>query len=350
MALIDRILDPSQPPLIVAELSGNHGQKLETAKRIIDAAAQAGADAVKLQTYTPDTITLDSDLPEFVVQGGLWHGRRLHELYAEACTPYEWHAPLAEHARALGIEIFSTPFDESAVDFIEQSIAPQLHKISSFELTHLPLLKKVAQSGKPIVLSTGMASEAETAEAVSTLRNNGASQIVLLKCVSAYPSQPEGFNLRSMQSIAERFACPTGLSDHTLSNEIALASVALGARLIEKHLTDSRAAGAVDAAFSLEPNELAELVTQTRRAHAALGSPSIGSSDQDAKQTHFRRSIYAAKNVQAGEAFSEQNLRIVRPSLGLAPKHWEQILGTTATRDIPAGNPLANADLKEPAQ
>lgn len=345
MDLIEHILDPRKPPLIVAELSGNHGQKLDTAKRIIEAAAEAGAHAVKLQTYTPDSITLDSDRPEFLVQGGLWNGRRLHELYGEASTPYDWHAPLATFARKLGIEIFSTPFDESAVDFLEQSIKPQLHKISSFELTHLPLLKKVAHTGKPVILSTGMASEDEVAQAVSTLRDNGASELVLLKCVSAYPSQPEGFNLRSMSTLAKRFDCQTGLSDHTLSNEVAIASVALGARIIEKHLTDSRQAGGVDAGFSLEPHELKELVDQSQRAHAALGSPRIESSPQDSKQTHFRRSIYACEEIKKGDIFTEQNLRIVRPSLGLAPKHWESILGTTAKRSIPAGHPLRAKDL-----
>ncbi len=345
MPLIDRILDPEQAPLIVAELSGNHAQNFETAQRIIAAAAEAGADAVKLQTYTPDSITLDSDRPEFVVQGGLWDGRRLYDLYAEACTPYEWHAPLADYARSLGIELFSTPFDEAAVDFLEEAIQPELYKISSFELTHLPLLKRTAQTKKPVVLSTGMASESEIAEAVSTLRENGAAEIILLKCVSAYPSEPAGFNLRSMQTIATRFDCLTGLSDHTLTNEIAIASVALGARLIEKHVTDSRAAGGIDAGFSLEPHELAALVEQSRRAHAALGSPQIGGSEQDKKQTHFRRSIYASRDIQAGEPFSADNLRIVRPSLGLAPKYWESLLGTTAKRDIPASTPLQASDL-----
>lgn len=345
MPLIDRILDSSSPPLIVAELSGNHGQNIETAKRIIAAAAQAGADAVKLQTYTPDSITLDSDREEFVVQGGLWHGRRLYELYGEACTPYPWHAPLADYARSLGIEIFSTPFDEAAVDFLESAIRPELYKISSFELTHIPLLKRTAQTGKPVVLSTGMANEAEIEEAVATLRENGAAEIVLLKCVSAYPSEPAGFNLRSMQSIGERFGCLTGLSDHTLTNEIAIASVALGARLIEKHVTDSRDAGGIDAGFSLEPPELAELVSQSQRAHAALGSATIGSSEQDKKQTHFRRSIYASQDIEAGDTLSEQNLRIVRPSLGLAPKHWEKLLGQKAKRSLSAGTPLSEQDL-----
>ncbi len=345
MPLIERILDPDSPPLIVAELSGNHGQSIETAKRIIAAAAEAGADAVKLQTYTPDSITLNSEREEFVVKGGLWDGRKLYDLYGEACTPYEWHAPLAEYARNLGIEIFSTPFDEAAVDFLEDAIQPELYKISSFELTHIPLLKRTAETNKPVVLSTGMATESEIKEAVSTLRNNGSGEIILLKCVSAYPSEPAGFNLRSMQSIAERFQCLTGLSDHTLTNEIAIASVALGARLIEKHVTDSRDAGGIDAGFSLEPQELADLVIKSQRAHAALGSPTIGCSEQDEKQTHFRRSIYASQDIEIGELFSHENLRIVRPSLGLAPKHWEQIIGKKASRSISAGSPLNTEDL-----
>lgn len=345
MALLDRILDPAQPPAIVAELSGNHGQRLDTARRIIAAAAEAGAHAVKLQTYTPDSITLDSDRPEFTVQGGLWHGRRLHDLYAQACTPYKWHAELAAFARELGIELFSTPFDEAAVDFLEESLRPRLYKIASFELTHLPLLKKVAQTRKPVVLSTGMGSEQEIAEAVATLRQHGAPEVVLLKCVSAYPSEPEGFNLRSMASMAERFNCPCGLSDHTLGNEIAIAAVALGARLVEKHLTDDRQAGGIDAGFSLEPAELASLVQQSRRAHVALGCPKIAGSPQDAGQTHFRRSIYASRDIKAGQPFTAKNLRIARPSLGLAPKHWEALLGRPAKRDLPAGTPLDRTDL-----
>ncbi|MDQ8201543.1 pseudaminic acid synthase [Pelagicoccus sp. SDUM812003] len=345
MSLIDRVLDPTQAPVIVAELSGNHNQSIDTARRIIKAAADAGADAVKLQTYTPDSITLDSDRPEFVVQGGLWHGRRLHELYAQACTPYEWHAELASYAHSLGIALFSTPFDEAAVTFLEDAIAPELYKISSFELTHIPLLKAVAATGKPVVLSTGMGTENEIDEAVSTLRRNGASTVTLLKCVSAYPSKPEGFNLRSMLTMAERFACPVGLSDHTLSNEVAIAAVALGARLIEKHVTDDRNAGGIDAGFSLEPEQLAQLVEQTRNAHASLGSDLMQASEQDRKQIHFRRSIYAAADIEPGELFTEGNLRIVRPSLGLAPKHWESILGQPAKRAIKAGRPLLESDL-----
>lgn len=345
MPLIDRILDPAQPPLVVAELSGNHSQNLDTAKRIIELATASGAHAVKLQTYTADSITLDSDRPEFIVQGGLWDGQRLYELYQKACTPYEWHAELAAFAKSLGIPLFSTPFDEAAVTFLEESIAPELYKIASFELTHLPLLKEVAQTGKPIILSTGMATEEEIEDAVSTIRNTSSSPVVLLKCVSAYPSEPADFNLRSMQTLADRFQCPVGLSDHTLSNEIAIASVALGARVIEKHLTDRRDAGGIDAGFSLEPEELASLVIQSRRAHESLGSSTLGCSIQDSKQTHFRRSIYAAMDIKEGETFTAKNLRIIRPSLGLEPKHWESVLGQTATRNIPAGSPLNASDL-----
>ena len=345
MTLLQRALDPRLQPVIVAELSGNHAQSLDTARRIVAAAAKAGADAVKLQTYTADSITLDSDRPEFTVQGGLWHGRRLHELYQQACTPYEWHAPLARYAAELGLTLFSTPFDEAAVDFLETSINPELYKVSSFELTHLPLLAKVAATRKPVVLSVGMGDETEIAEALDTLRQGGCPQVILLKCVSAYPSQPEGFNLRSMAAIGQRFACPVGLSDHTLTNEVAIASIALGARLIEKHLTDSRAAGGIDAGFSLEPAEFASLVQQTRRAHAALGSPTIGPTEQDASQVHFRRSIYASRPIRAGEPFTAQNLRVVRPSLGLHPKFWNTLLGRPAPRDLPPGTPLAPEDL-----
>lgn len=345
MSLLDRILDPTRPPAIVAELSGNHNQNFDTATRIIQAAADAGAHGVKLQTYTADSITLDSTRPEFIVKGGLWDGQKLYELYQRASTPYEWHAPLAEFAKNNGIELFSTPFDETAVDFLEQTIAPPLYKISSFELTHIPLLEHVARTGKPIVLSTGMANKDEIEEAVSTLRNQGSGEVILLKCVSAYPSQANDFNLRSMVALKERFNSPVGLSDHSLSNEIAIASVALGARLIEKHLTDDRSAAGVDAGFSLEPNEFAELVRHTAHAHAALGSAEIGASPQDQSQRHFRRSIYASADIQAGQAFDANNVRIVRPSTGLNPKLWPQLLGKISKRDIKKGEPLTNEDL-----
>lgn len=347
MRLIDRILDPSQPPVLVAELSGNHGQSFETAKRIIRAAAEAGADAVKLQTYTADSITLDSDRPEFVAQEGLWKGQRLHALYQKACTPYAWHRPLADFAAELGIPLFSAPFDEAAVDFLEETLDPPLYKIASFELTHVPLLERVAQTGKPVILSSGMASEEEVAEAVATLRRPGGAPIVLLKCVSAYPSQPEGFNLRSMQALAARFGCPVGLSDHTLTNEVAIAAVALGARVIEKHLTDARAAGGIDAGFSLEPEEFAQLAVQIRRTHAALGSPAIQATLQDESEKRYRRSIYASRAIALGELFTPDNIRVVRPAFGLPPKRWRDLLGRRATRDIREGSPLEPRDIPD---
>ena len=253
MSLISRIRDCSQAPAIVAELSGNHHQNFDTAKRLIELAAQYGAGAIKLQTYTADSLTLPSKTPEFMVKGGLWDGQSLHELYQQAATPYEWHAPLAKIAKDHGLPLFSTPFDEAAVDFLESEIDPEIYKISSFELTHIPLLERVARTGKPVIMSTGMANEQEIDEAVSALRDYGSDDIVLLKCVNEYPSSADGFNLHSMQTLSTRFDCIIGLSDHTLSNEVALASTALGARIIEKHFTDDRSAGGIDAGFSMEP-------------------------------------------------------------------------------------------------
>jgi len=345
MGLIKRILDPRQAPVVVAELSGNHKQSIKRAKELVSAAAASGADAVKLQTYTADSLTLDSDRPEFVVRGGLWHGRRLYELYKEASTPYSWHAPLQQHAASLGMELFSTPFDEAAVDYLEAQIDPVAHKISSFELTHTPLLRRTGQTRKPVLLSTGMATESEIRDAVRTLRSNGCPLVALLKCVSAYPSQASGFNLRSMQTLRDSFECPVGLSDHSLGNEVAIASVALGARVVEKHLTLSRAEGGVDSGFSLEPSEFGSLVQSVGACHSALGDATIGASAQDEGQKRHRRSIYAAEDIGAGEAFTPRNIRIVRPSLGLDPRHWDSLLGRSAKRAIKEGTPLSKSDL-----
>ena len=344
MSLIDRICDPAQPPVVVAELSGNHNQNLDTAVELIRLAAQCGANAVKLQTYTADTLTLPSTREEFIVRGGLWDGRSLHDLYQQASTPWEWHAPLAQLAQSLGIHLFSTPFDETAVDYLEEQIDPELHKISSFELTHIPLLEKVASTGKPVVLSTGMATAKEISTALSTLEDNGCPQIVLLKCISSYPAEPKDFNLSSLKTLSDRFQKPVGLSDHCLSNDVAIASVALGARLIEKHFTDSRAAGGIDAGFSLEPKEFADLVTRSREIHQALGSPLLGAAEQDAKQIQFRRSIYVSKTTLQGESLSSENIKVVRPSLGLPPKRWSEVLGKLAKRDLKAGEPLQEGD------
>lgn len=342
--LSERILNKNKPPVIIAEMSGNHAQSYETAEKIVRLAAKAGADAVKLQTYTADTLTLPSTTEDFMVRGGLWDGYSLYELYQKAATPYEWHKPLAEIARSLGLEILSTPFDETAVDFLEEAIAPQIYKISSFEVTHIPLLEKTGQQKKPTLLSTGMATEAEIADAVAALKDNGCPQVVLLKCISAYPAAPTNYNLNSMPAMATRFNCPVGLSDHCLSNEVAVASVVLGARVIEKHFTDSREAGGIDAGFSLEPIELSQLVEQTRNTHAALGTSAIGTTSQDDSQLKFRRSIYVAKDIAKGEILDSQNLQIVRPSFGLAPREWKNVIGKRATQDLKAGGPLKKSD------
>ncbi|MEM9158995.1 MAG: pseudaminic acid synthase [Verrucomicrobiota bacterium] len=344
MSFIDRICDLSQPPVIVAELSGNHNQNLDTAKELIRLAAESGADAVKLQTYTADTLTLPSEQEEFIVRGGLWDGRSLHDLYQQASTPWEWHKPLAEFAIQLGIQLFSTPFDETAVDYLEETINPPLHKISSFEVTHIPLLEKVASTGKPVIISTGMATEAEIAAAVSTLETYGCPQIILLKCISAYPAEPKDFNLKSLTTLATRFLKPVGLSDHCLSNDIAIASVVLGARLIEKHFTNNRAAGGIDAGFSLEPIELADLVQRSRNIHKSLGNPKLGTTNQDESQLQFRRSIYVSKQILQGEPFTPENLKIIRPSNGVPPKHWKEVLGKLAKRDLETNTPLAKDD------
>jgi pseudaminic acid synthase len=344
MSLISRIKDASQAPIIVAELSGNHHQNFDTAKYLVELAARNGADAVKLQTYTADSLTLPSRSPEFIVNGGLWDGNSLHELYQKAATPYEWHAPLAEIAKQNGIPLFSTPFDEAAVDFLESEINPELYKVSSFELTHIPLLERIAQTGKPVIMSTGMANETEINQAVSTLLKNGSGDLILLKCVNEYPSSPDGFNLRSMLTLSEKFDCLVGLSDHTLSHEIALAATALGARLIEKHFTDNRSAGGIDAGFSMEPTDLEQLVQQVKTVHSCLGIKGILETPIDSAQRQFRRSIYISKNIRQGERLTSENLKIIRPSLGLPPSKWSQVIGKNAARDLKAHSPLSNGD------
>lgn len=344
MSLIDHISDPSKPPLIVAELSGNHHQCFDTAKNIVKLAIENGADAVKIQTYTADSITLPSKSKEFILSSGIWKGRNLYELYQEASTPYEWHAPLSEYARSLGTPLFSTPFDENAVAFLESTINPEIYKVSSFEVTHTPLLKRIAETGKPVIISTGMATESEIHEAVEALRSNGCQNLILLKCISEYPSQNDGFHLRSIITLANKFGCQVGLSDHTLTNEVALAATALGARVIEKHFTNSRKDGGIDSDFSLEPQELQLLVNQVHSLHSSLGSDKIGPTKQDAHQLRFRRSIYTSKPIRKGDLLSKENLRIIRPATGLAPRYWNDILGKTASRDIEKYSPLQIGD------
>ncbi len=341
-----RLLGSGHPPFLVAELSGNHRQSLPEAEALIKAAAKAGAHAVKLQTYTADTLTLPCSSRVFELGEGPWTGRTLHSLYREAMTPWEWHAPLADCARKCGLALFSTPFDETAVDFLEKELDPPAYKIASFEINHLPLLKKVGKTGKPVILSTGMAEFEEIERAVQVLRQSGASGIILLKCVSAYPADPSGFNLISLTALREKFCLSTGLSDHTMGDEIALGAVALGACLIEKHLTLDRHNKSVDSAFSLEPPEFARLTEKAQTLYRSLGNRDIGPTHQELEQRRFRRSIFVSAPIRAGEHFTESNIRIVRPADGLSPSRWNQVLGSKAVRDLTTGSPLLTGDFK----
>lgn len=330
------------PPFIVAEMSGNHNQSLEKALQIVEAAHKVGVDAIKLQTYTPDTMTLDVNTPDFFIEDkeSLWKGRTLYDLYKEAYTPWEWHKPIFEKCRELGLIVFSTPFDETAVDFLEELDVP-CYKIASFENTDLPLIKKVASTGKPMIISTGMATVAELDETVRTARENGCKDIILLKCTSTYPASPEDTNLLTIPHMRELFNCEVGLSDHTLGIGAAVASVALGATFIEKHFTLSRAEGGVDAAFSMEPHEMKMLVEETKRAWQALGKINYGTTYNEKKSLKFRRSLYVAKDMKAGEVFTEENLRIIRPGYGLEPKYYDIVLGKRVNRDVKKGTPVS---------
>jgi pseudaminic acid synthase len=329
------------PPFIIAELSGNHNQQIDLALAMVDAAAAAGAHAIKLQTFTADSMTLDVNSADFVIQekNNLWHGASLHGLYAKAATPYEWHSVLFERAKAQGMLAFSSPFDASAVDFLAELDVP-CYKIASFELTDIPLITKAASMGKPLIMSTGMASLSEIELAVNTAKTAGCQDIILLKCTSTYPAQPSNTNLFTLPHLREAFNCQVGLSDHTAGVGVSVASVALGANVIEKHFVLDRQAGGVDAAFSLEPAEFKMLVDETERAWQALGEVKYGGSDVEQESKQYRRSIYACENIQAGELFTEQNLRVVRPAFGLAPKYWQAVQGKHAKQDIPKGTAL----------
>lgn len=337
------IIGPGHRPYIVAEMSGNHNQSLERALAIVDAAAQAGADAIKLQTYTADTMTLNINEGPFVISDpqSLWYGRSLYDLYQEAATPYAWHRPIFERCRELGIECFSTPFDESAVDFLEDLGVP-CYKIASFENTDVPLIKKVAATGKPIIISTGMATLAELHTSVQAARDGGAKDILLLKCTSSYPASPEDSNIRTIPHLRDAFHVQVGLSDHTMGVGVAVASVALGAVFIEKHFTLSRADGGVDSAFSLEPQELSSLVVETERAWQGLGKVSYSRSSSEKKSTIFRRSLIVAADIKKGEVFTSKNLRRIRPQIGLPCSFFEEVIGKTAVADIKAGSPLTH--------
>ncbi|MEQ5801955.1 pseudaminic acid synthase [Halomonas sp. H10-9-1] len=334
-----RIIGPGHAPYIIAELSANHNGSLETAMRIIQEAAKAGADAVKLQTYRPDTMTLDCDSEDFQIHGGLWDGRTLYELYEEAHTPWEWHQPLFEHARKLGITIFSSPFDTTAVDLLEELGAPA-YKIASFEAVDLPLIEYVARTGKPMIISTGMADAEEIQEAIDAALGAGCEQLAILHCVSGYPAPPEDYNLRTIPDMVERFGLVTGLSDHTIDNTTAVTSVALGASLIEKHFTLDRNGGGPDDSFSLEPKELAALCCDAKTAWQALGKIDYGRKSSEQGNVQFRRSLYFVKDLKAGDVITEDAVRSVRPGYGIAPKHLNKVLGHSLNQDVKAASPV----------
>lgn len=337
-----RKVGPGHPTFVIAEMSANHNQDLDSAKRIVDAVAKAGADGIKLQTYTADTMTIASDRPEFLIgPGTVWEGKNLHALYEEAHTPWDWHPILKEHAEQQGLIFFSTPFDDSAVDFLESLDVP-VYKIASFELIDIPLLRKVAATGKPVIASTGMASEEEISEAVETLRLHGAEQIALLKCTSAYPAPAESMHLTAIPYLADRFGVVSGLSDHTLGPEAPIAAVALGAKVIEKHFTLSRKAIGPDSAFSLEPDEFAAMTRAIRTTESALGElQELGPTEVEKSTLVFRRSLFVVKDVRKGENLTAENVRAIRPGYGLAPKHLDDVLGAQAACDIVRGTPLS---------
>jgi pseudaminic acid synthase len=336
-----RRIGSGNPTYCIAEVSANHNQDFEQAVRIIEAAKQAGADAVKLQTYTADTITISSDRKEFRIDGGtLWDGRNLHDLYHEAYTPWDWQPGLKKVAEFFGMDLFSSAFDATAVDFLEEMGVPA-HKVASFELVDIALIQKMARTGKPLIMSTGMASVEEIEEALRTARGEGATQIALLKCTSAYPAPAEEMNLRTIPEMARRFGVPVGLSDHTMGIAAPVAAVALGACIIEKHLTLSRATSGPDSDFSLEPHEFKAMVEAVRTAEKALGKAHFGSSDKEASSRVFRRSLFVVENVKRGEMFTEANVRSIRPGYGLHTRHLREVLGKRAMCDIDRGTPLS---------
>ncbi|OGT54539.1 MAG: pseudaminic acid synthase [Gammaproteobacteria bacterium RIFCSPHIGHO2_12_FULL_63_22] len=339
MYIAGRRISTDDAPYVIAEISANHNGSIETAMRLIEAAKAAGADAVKLQTYTPDTITLHSDAEGFRIDDGLWAGRTLYDLYQEAHMPWEWHAPLFAHARQVGITIFSSPFDGTAVDLLESLDAPA-YKIASFEAVDWSLIRRVAATGKPVIISTGLADADEIGEAIEAARSAGGSQVAVLHCVSSYPALASDYNLRTLPDMIQRFDVVTGLSDHTLDNTTAIASVALGAAIIEKHFTLDRSGGGPDDSFSLEPQELADLCTQSRTAWQSLGRVDYGLKSGERGNLKFRRSLYVSRQVRAGERVSPDNVRSVRPGFGLPCKHLDQVLGMTFTRALPFATPL----------
>jgi N-acetylneuraminate synthase len=343
ISIAGRKIGPGHPPYIICELSANHGGKLERALELIDAAAATGADAIKIQTYTPDTLTIEHDGPQFRITGGLWDGYTLYDLYKEAYTPYEWHPVLMERARKLGVALFSTPFDETAVDLLSSLDVPA-YKIASFEAIDLPLIARVAREARPMIISTGMTSVEEIGEAVRTARGAGARELILLHCVSTYPAKYENANLETIGDLARSFDAVAGLSDHTPGTACAVAAVALGANVIEKHFTLRRADGGPDAAFSLEPDEFRRLVEDCRNAWLSIGSVDYSRSDEEIGNRMFRRSLYVVADIAAGEELTKQNIRSIRPGFGLPPKHLTDVLGRRASRSLKRGEPLAWID------
>lgn len=342
MKIKDRNIGLGHPPFVIAEMSGNHNQSLERALEIVEAAARTGAHGLKIQTYTPDTMTLDINEREFHISdpNSLWAGTSLYKLYGEAYTPWEWHAPIFKRARELGMIPFSTPFDDTAVDFLE-SLEMDCYKIASFENTDLPLIRRVAATGKPVIISTGMATVAELDETVRAAREAGCRDLILLKCTSTYPATAANTNILTIPHLRELFGCEVGLSDHTMGVGVSVASVALGASVVEKHFTLSRADGGVDSTFSMEPAEMAQLVVETERAWQALGNVAYGPTAAEMKSLQYRRSLYVSQDVRAGEVLTRENLRAIRPGLGLPTKFMDVFLGKCVTSDVPRGTPLS---------
>jgi pseudaminic acid synthase len=342
MKIGQREIGLNQRPYVIAEMSGNHNQSLSRALEIVDAAARAGVDAIKLQTYTADTMTIDIDAAGFVIEdaGSLWVGRRLYDLYQEAHTPWDWHRPIMQRAASLGLHCISTPFDDTAVDFLE-SLGVPAYKVASFENTDLPLIRRIAAKGKPMIISTGMANIAELDETVRTARQAGCPDLVLLKCTSTYPATPQNTNILTIPHMRELFDCEVGLSDHTMGIGVSVASVALGATVIEKHFTLNRSDGGVDSAFSMEPEEMRQLAIEIERAWQALGKVSYGPTEGEMKSLALRRSLYIVKDMKAGEPLTQDNLRAIRPGHGLPPKFYAESLGRAVKADVKRGTPLS---------
>jgi N-acetylneuraminate synthase len=334
-----RQIGENHSPYVIAEMSANHNGDINNAYKIIKMAKEAGADAVKLQTYRPDTITMDMKTPEFMIEGGLWGGQSLYELYESAYMPWDWHKPLFDYAREIGITIFSSPFDKTAVDLLEDLNAPA-YKIASFEAVDLPLIKYVASTGKPMIISTGMADSEEIQEAIDAAKVGGCQELVILHCVSGYPAPAQDYNLRTLVDMQTRFGLPVGLSDHTLDNTTAIASVALGACVIEKHVTLNRCGGGPDDSFSLEPAELTALCHGAKTAWQSLGQIDYGRKSSEQANVKFRRSLYVVQDIKVGDVITEDNVKSIRPGYGLAPKYWDEIVGKVAKMDIPRGSAM----------